>query len=196
MDQNDIITLTADIVSAHVSANSVTPGDLPRVIQSVYDALAGLGQAEPVIEEKREPAVSIRSSVKQDAIICLECGAKMKMLKRHLATDHDLTPADYKARWGLNADYPLVAPEYAARRRDLAVQIGLGRKPGEGRKPVKVVAAPKAVTAPKAVATAKAAAKPAKVIEVAPIVAPVAEPEAAAPKPKVKRARKAAPTAE
>lgn len=76
-----------------------------------------------------EPAVTIRSSVKRDAIICLECGAKLKMLKRHLSTDHNMSPDDYKQRWGLAADYPLVAPDYAARRRELAVKIGLGRKP-------------------------------------------------------------------
>jgi predicted transcriptional regulator len=82
------------------------------------------------VEEKPTPAVSIRSSVKQDAITCLECGQKLKMLKRHLNTDHGLTPIEYKARWGLSADYPLVAPAYAAKRKELALRIGLGRKPG------------------------------------------------------------------
>jgi predicted transcriptional regulator len=97
------------------------------LIQSVYTSLAGLGQA-PAPVEKREPAVSVRSSVKADAITCLECGAKMKMLKRHLSTDHGLSPAEYRTRWHLAADYPMVAPDYAAKRKELAVKIGLGRK--------------------------------------------------------------------
>ena len=135
MDNETIITLAADIVSAHVSNNNVATVDVPKLIQTVYAALANVGAPPVVVEEKREPAVSIRSSIKPDSITCLDCGAKMKMLKRHLTTDHGLTPQEYRARWGLNADYPLVAPEYAARRKELAVKIGLGRKPGAGRKP-------------------------------------------------------------
>ncbi|MDE1915677.1 MAG: MucR family transcriptional regulator [Sphingomonadales bacterium] len=127
MTDETILTLTADIVSAHVSNNTVAPVDLPRLIESVYASLAGLGKEAPV-EEKREPAVSIRSSVKPDALTCLECGTKMKMLKRHLTSDHGLTPAEYRARWSLPADYPMVAADYAARRKELAVRIGLGRK--------------------------------------------------------------------
>jgi predicted transcriptional regulator len=128
MENETVITLTADIVSAHLSHNKVAPADLPRLIESVFEAMINLGAVAPVVEEKREPAVSVRSSVKPEAITCLDCGGKFKMLKRHLRTDHDLTPADYRARWNLNADYPLVAPDYAAKRRDLAVKIGLGRK--------------------------------------------------------------------
>ena len=131
-----LITLTADIVTAHVANNNVDGATLPSLISSVYGALAGLGS--PVVEaSKPEPAVSIRSSIKPDHIVCLECGSKMKMLKRHLSTDHGLTPDDYRARFGLAADYPLVAPDYAEKRRELAKKIGLGRKPGarRGRKP-------------------------------------------------------------
>jgi predicted transcriptional regulator len=127
---NTLITLTADIVTAHVSNNSLSAQEVPALISSIYGALAGLGTASPP-EEKLEPAVSIRSSVKADHIVCLEDGKKMKMLKRHLMTDHGLTPAEYRARWGLGADYPMVAPDYADKRRVLAKQIGLGRKPGQ-----------------------------------------------------------------
>lgn len=121
----------ADIVSAHVSNNSVSANDLPGLIQSVYASLAALGQAPEPVQEKLTPAVSVRASVKSDAIACLECGAKFKMLKRHLGTDHGMTPADYRARWSLPADYPMVAPDYAATRAELARKIGLGRKPGQ-----------------------------------------------------------------
>lgn len=139
MAQEAILTLAADIVSAHISNNAVTVEQLPGLIQAVYGSLAGLGQAEPVVEEKREPAVSVRASVKPDAITCLECGQKLKTLKRHLSTEHNLTPAEYKARWELNSNYPLVAAEFAAKRKELALKIGLGRKPVQkgkgGRKP-------------------------------------------------------------
>lgn len=134
MNNETLITLTADIVSAHVSHNSVASEDLSNVIQKVFGALAAAG-SDPVEPEKTlEPAVSIRSSVKSAAITCLECGKKMKMLKRHLSTDHDLTPDAYRARWNLPRDYPMTAPEYAARRKELAVKIGLGRKPATKQK--------------------------------------------------------------
>ena len=135
-----LITLTSDIVAAHLSNNNVTVDDVPVLIQNVYGELHGLGNAAPV-EEKPEPAVSIRASVKSDHLVCLEDGKKMKMLKRHLMTDHGLTPAEYRARWGLPADYPMVAPEYAEKRRTLAKEIGLGRKPGQRRGRRKKVAA-------------------------------------------------------
>lgn len=135
MDSDTIITLTADIASAHLSNNSVSAADVPTLIKTIYDALTATLEPKAPVEEKREPAVSIRSSVKADAITCLECGTKLKMLKRHLSTDHSLTPAEYKARWGLNSDYPLVAPDYAAKRKELAVKIGLGRKPKVDAKP-------------------------------------------------------------
>jgi predicted transcriptional regulator len=133
-----LVTLTSDIVAAHVSNNDVTVTDLPALISNVYGALAGLGKAAPVAEEAPpKPAVSIRSSVKPDKIVCLDCGMELKMLKRHLMTHHTLSPDQYRSRWSLGSDYPLVAPEYAEKRRDLAKKIGLGRKPGarRGRKP-------------------------------------------------------------
>lgn len=132
-----LITLTSDIVAAHVSNNSVSVDDLPSLITNVYGALAGLGNAAPVVEEKLEPAVSVRSSIKPEYIVCLEDGKKLKMLKRHLMTHYNLTPEQYRQRWNLPADYPMVAPNYAAKRRELAKKIGLGRKPGakRGRKP-------------------------------------------------------------
>jgi predicted transcriptional regulator len=127
-----LITLTSDIVAAHVSNNNVRVEDLPTLITNVFGALSGLGAA-PAVEAKPEPAVSIRSSIKNDHLVCLEDGKKMKMLKRHLMTDHGMTPAEYRSRWGLSAEYPMVAPEYAEKRRTLAKQIGLGRKPGQRR---------------------------------------------------------------
>ena len=135
-----LITLTSDIVAAHVSNNNVAVDEVPTLITNVYGALAGLGST-PAAEPKREPAVSIRSSIKNDHVVCLEDGKKMKMLKRHLMTDHGLTPAEYRARWGLPGDYPMVAPDYAEKRRVLAKQIGLGRKPGQKRGRKKKVAA-------------------------------------------------------
>lgn len=128
-----LITLTSDIVAAHVSNNNVEVDDVPSLISNVYGALAALGQDGTAEEELPDPAVSIRSSVKKDHIVCLDCGKKMKMLKRHLMTEHGLTIDEYRARWNLGADYPMVAPNYAETRRDLAKKIGLGRKPGQKR---------------------------------------------------------------
>ena len=123
-----LITLTADIVSAHVSNNSVAVSDLPALIQNVHSALTGLGQPAPAPEVKLEPAVSVRASVKPDYIVCLEDGKKLKMLKRHLMTHYQMTPEQYRAKWSLPADYPMVAPSYAEQRRTLAKKIGLGTK--------------------------------------------------------------------
>lgn len=137
-DTNEmLITLTSDIVAAHVSNNSVSVDDVSNLISKVFGALAGLGQAVVVEEKLPEPAVSIRTSVKPDFIVCLEDGKKLKMLKRHLMTHYNMTPDQYRARWSLPADYPMVAPNYAEKRRELAKKIGLGRKPGvkRGRKP-------------------------------------------------------------
>ena len=128
-----LITLTSDIVAAHVSNNNVSVEDVPSLITNVYNALAGLGGATTVAEPQPEPAVSIRSSVKKDHLVCLEDGKKMKMLKRHLMTEHGMTPDEYRQRWGLASDYPMVAPDYAETRRDLAVKIGLGRNPTQKR---------------------------------------------------------------
>jgi predicted transcriptional regulator len=123
-----LVTLTADIVAAHVSNNSVAVSDLPTLIQNVHGALTGLGRAVAEPEVKQEPAVSIRASVKPDYIVCLEDGKKLKMLKRHLMTHYQMTPEQYRAKWNLPADYPMVAPNYAEQRRSLAKKIGLGTK--------------------------------------------------------------------
>jgi predicted transcriptional regulator len=124
-----LITLTADIVAAHLTNNSVALGELPSLIRNVHAALNGLGNAAAPPKVKQEPAVSIRASVKPEHIVCLEDGTKLKMLKRHLMTHYQLTPAEYRAKWNLPADYPMVAPAYAEKRRALAKKIGLGRKP-------------------------------------------------------------------
>jgi predicted transcriptional regulator len=129
--QETLITLTADIVAAHVSNNSVAVGDVATLINNVHGALAGLGGAAVAPVVKQEPAVSIRSSIKPDYVVCLEDGKKLKMLKRHLMTHYGMTPDDYRAKWGLASDYPMVAPNYAEQRRTLAVKIGLGRKRGK-----------------------------------------------------------------
>lgn len=128
-----IIALTSDIVAAHVSNNSVSVDDIPVLISSVHSALSALGERTGAATESPDPAVPIRSSVKSDHLVCLDCGKKMKMLKRHLMTMHDMTPDDYRARWNLSADYPMVSPEYASTRRELAMKIGLGGKPGKKR---------------------------------------------------------------
>ncbi len=128
-----LITLTADIVAAHVSNNSVAVSDLPLLIGNVHNALAGLSYGTPA-PVALEPAVPIKSSIKHEFIICLEDGKKLKMLKRHLMTHYGMTPDDYRAKWNLPADYPMVAPAYAETRRILAKAIGLGRAPGSGRK--------------------------------------------------------------
>ena len=140
-DQDDaaemLVTLTADIVAAHVSNNSVAISDLSLLIHNVHAALSNLGE-KPVVEEKPVPAVSIRASIKSDYIVCLEDGKKLKMLRRHLMTHYNMTPDDYRAKWGLPADYPMVAPAYAEKRRALAKEIGLGTKGrGGGRKPTR-----------------------------------------------------------
>ncbi len=128
-----LLTLTSDIVAAHVSNNNVEVGEVPELISSVHGALAGLGQNVETQEERPEPAVSVRASIKPDYIVCLEDGKKLKMLKRYLRTNYDMTPEEYRARWDLPADYPMVAPNYAETRRELAKKIGLGRKPGQQR---------------------------------------------------------------
>jgi predicted transcriptional regulator len=128
-----VLGLTAQIVSAHVSNNSVSPDALPSLIQEVYKTLAGVGneRSEP---ERPQPAVPVKKSVFADHIICLEDGKKLKMLKRHLKTAYNMTPEQYRDRWGLPPDYPMVAPNYARHRSSLAKKIGLGTKPRAGRK--------------------------------------------------------------
>jgi predicted transcriptional regulator len=131
MADEALLIFTADIVSAHLSNNAVATGDVPALIAQVHGALTGLGKTVEEAASVQEPAVSIRSSVKPDYIVCLEDGKKLKMLKRHLMTRYQMTPADYRAKWKLPADYPMVAPNYAEQRKGLALKIGLGRKKAE-----------------------------------------------------------------
>jgi len=132
ISEYDVRRMAAEIVAAYVSANQVSTSQLPEVIRSVVDALANLDeQPGRATLEPLKPAVPIRKSITPDYIICLEDGKKLKMLKRHLQTNYDMTPEEYREKWGLPADYPMVAPKYAARRSELAKQIGLGRKGGE-----------------------------------------------------------------
>ena len=123
-----LLTLTADIVAAHVSNNSVAVNDLPNLIQNVHAALNGIAQQGAAPEPRPEPRVPIRSSIKPDYIVCLEDGKRLKMLKRHLMTLYNMTPDQYRQKWGLSPDYPMVAPNYAEQRRTLAKSIGLGTK--------------------------------------------------------------------
>ncbi|MGK9170123.1 MucR family transcriptional regulator [Inquilinus limosus] len=127
---------TVQIVAAHVSHNSVAPSDLPALIEQVYGALTGLGKPSTPAPTRPEPAVPIRKSVTPDYIVCLEDGKKLKMLKRHLQAAYNMTPDEYRERWGLPADYPMVAPNYAKQRSTLAKSIGLGtRRPAEAPAP-------------------------------------------------------------
>ena len=136
-EQNQLIELTADIVSAHVSNNTVSLSDVARLVQQVHEALSGLGQEAPAPEpQKKEPVVSVRASVKPDYIVCMECGKRQKMLKRHLQTAHGMTPSVYRKDYGLPDAYPMTAPNYSESRRNLAHAIGLGHKrTGTGEKP-------------------------------------------------------------
>ena len=120
------LELVSKIVSAYVSKNSLPPGDLPHLIKTVHEALKS---PDPAVA-KPEPAVSIKQSVKPDYIVCLDDGKKLKMLKRHLRTAYDMSPDEYRQRWGLPSDYPMVAPNYSKQRSELAKNIGLGRKAG------------------------------------------------------------------
>lgn len=131
-EHDKLLTLTSQIVAAHVSHNSITADALPGLIHSVYQSLTTIGQpqAAPVVDKKKpEPAVSPRRSVFAEYIICLEDGKKLKMLRRHLKTAYNMTPEQYRERWNLPPDYPMTAPNYAKQRSKLAKQIGLGTKP-------------------------------------------------------------------
>ncbi len=126
----DLLAFTTEIVSSHVSNNTIPASELPALIQSVYKALASVDTAvQPAASERPQPVVSIKKSVFPDYIVCLEDGKKLKMLKRHLKTAYNMTPDEYRERWNLPADYPMVAPNYAERRSGLAKQIGLGTRP-------------------------------------------------------------------
>ena len=149
----ELLGLTADIVSAHVGNNTVTVADVPALISSVYGALAGLGGSSEAEKPAPTPAVPVRSSIKPDYLVSLESGKKMKMLKRYLMTNYSMTPDDYRKKWGLAKDYPMVAPNYAEQRRTLAKSIGLGRR--GGRTAAASGAAPTAKRAGKAKPAAK-----------------------------------------
>ena len=125
---NDLLALTTEIVAAHLSNNTVALGDLPQLINQVYKSLATIGTAPAVPAARPQPAVMIKKSVQPDYIVCLEDGKKLKMLKRHLKTAYNMTPEAYRERWGLAADYPMVAPNYARQRSRLAKEIGLGTR--------------------------------------------------------------------
>jgi predicted transcriptional regulator len=125
---SDLLALTTEIVAAHVSNNNVSVGDLPQLINQVYNSLASIGSVPAAPAERPQPAVPIKKSVHPDFIICLEDGKKLKMLKRHLKTAYNMSPEAYRERWGLTADYPMVAPNYARQRSRLAKEIGLGTR--------------------------------------------------------------------
>ncbi|WP_323810852.1 Ros/MucR family transcriptional regulator [Sphingobium baderi] len=128
-DKDSLVSLTASIVSANVSNNPMAVEDLCGMIKSVHFALSGLSTPEAAPISRREPAVPIRSSVKEDYIVCLEDGKKLKTLKRYLRARYQMSPEEYRAKWGLPADYPMAAPSYTNQRRELAHKIGLGRRP-------------------------------------------------------------------
>ena len=129
IDKAELLSLTSEIVSSHVTNNAISMADLPDLIQSVFAKLSDLAEGQIAEVEELVPAIPIKKSVTADYIICLEDGKKLKMLKRHLMTAYGMTPEDYRAKWGLKADYPMVAPNYARKRQELAKKIGLGRKP-------------------------------------------------------------------
>lgn len=127
VNPSELLTLTAQIVASHVGNNTVDVSELPQLIQQVYSTIATVGSSTAATAtDKPQPAVPIKKSVTPEFIVCLEDGKKLKMLKRHLKTAYNMTPEEYRERWGLGPDYPMVAPNYAAQRRDLAKKIGLG----------------------------------------------------------------------
>lgn len=127
--KNALIDMTAEIVSAYVGNNEITAAELPSLIQQVYGSLADVSQGVAISEnEPLRPAISVKRSVSSDYIVCLEDGKKFKSLKRHLRAHYDMSPEEYRAKWGLPKDYPMVAPNYAQARSTLAKQMGLGQK--------------------------------------------------------------------
>jgi len=127
----EVLEMTTEIVSAYVSNNSVEATALPGLIEQVHGALMARTVGAPMSVSASEPAVPVKKSIASDHIVCLECGRKLKTLKRHLRADHDLSPAEYRSKWGLPAEYPMVAPNYSKARSAFAKQIGLGRSPGK-----------------------------------------------------------------
>ncbi len=137
--RDDLLRMAVDVIAAYVGKNPVTASQLPDLINTVYGSLSCLEGGQPEAKsETPKPAVTVKKSVTPDYIVCLEDGKKLKMLKRHLRTTYNMTPDEYRAKWGLPPDYPMVAPSYAAQRSDFAKKIGLGRKSGEAEtKPVR-----------------------------------------------------------
>ena len=127
-DKDDLLMYTTEIVSAYFTNNTVASDDIPKVIENVFQSLSNVNAESSILADRPQPAVPIKRSVTPDYIVCLEDGKKLKMLKRHLKTAYNMTPEEYRERWGLPADYPMVAPNYAARRSELAKDIGLGTK--------------------------------------------------------------------
>jgi predicted transcriptional regulator len=135
VSRDEILRMAVDVVAAYLSNNQLPAGQIPEVINTVFRSLSSLdGTAAEAVQEPMKPAVPIRRSVTPEYLICLEDGKKLKMLKRHLRTTYNMTPEEYRAKWNLPPDYPMVAPNYAKQRSDFAKQIGLGRKPGEKRR--------------------------------------------------------------
>lgn len=136
VSQSEILRMTAQVVASYVGKNPVAADQLPELINSVHQSLKSINSDTPEVEEEpQKPAVSIRKSIQPDYLVCLEDGKKLKMLKRHLRTTYGMTPEEYRAKWGLPPDYPMVAPNYAAQRSEFAKKIGLGRSArGAGRK--------------------------------------------------------------
>lgn len=128
LDRSELLALTSDIVAAHASNNAVPGSELPGLIETVYNTLQGLGTQAEEPEVELKPAVPIKKSITDNYLVCLEDGKELKMLKRHLKTAYDMTPEEYRAKWKLPHDYPMVAPAYSATRKKLAKDIGLGRK--------------------------------------------------------------------
>ncbi|MEQ8751530.1 MAG: MucR family transcriptional regulator [Amphiplicatus sp.] len=141
LDAGETLHLATDIVAAYVSNNSVTADKLPGLLQEIHDAVRALAKGGTASAGSQEPAVPVKKSISADYIICLEDGKKLKMLKRYLRTQYNLSPEDYRRKWGLPADYPMVAPNYAKRRSDFAKKIGLGTaRTGSGRTAAKAKA--------------------------------------------------------
>ncbi len=130
-EHGDVLRMAVDIVAAYVANNTVPANQVPEVINTVYNSLSSIDGGSQAAPEPAKPAVSVRRSVTPDYIICLEDGKKLKMLKRHLRAAYDMSPDEYRTKWGLAADYPMVAPNYAAQRSAFAKKIGLGRKKGQ-----------------------------------------------------------------
>lgn len=161
--REELIEHTTAIVSAHVANNAISGGDLPGLIKDIYQTLSTL-QSDQAAKPAPVPAVPIKRSVKPDYIICLEDGRQLKTLKRHLRTRYGMTPEEYRDKWGLPSDYPMVAPNYARQRSDLAKQLGLGRQPRQDAEPAQAapVSAPAATKASGAAGGAKAKKAPAR----------------------------------